>query len=136
MISKKTFYKTYANKLTRVRNLSKKLYYKEAICLKKKTIPRSCGSLLILLSRQNPPSPKTLNNHTVIEDPFLISELFNDYFVKIGQSIANKTTNLLNLDFNLYLKNRVFTIIVLSFRQPDELFNIINSLNPNKALWL
>ena len=49
---------------------------------------------------------KILNNDNVFEDPILILEPFNDYFVKIGQSIPNKTTYLLNLDFNLYLKNR------------------------------
>ena len=79
------------------------------------------------------PYSKILNNDTVIEDPILISELFNDYLVKIGQSVTNKTSNLLNLDFNLYLKNRAFTTIALSSLQSDKLFNIINNLNPNKA---
>ena len=45
----------------------------------------------------------------VKEDPILISKLFNNYFVKIDQSITNKITNLFNLDFSFYLKNPVFT---------------------------
>ena len=79
------------------------------------------------------PSFKILNNDAVNEDLILISELFNDYFVKTRQFKRNKTTNLLNLDLNLYLKNNVFTTIVLSSTQPAELFDIINSLNHNKA---
>ena len=39
---------------------------------------------------------------------------------------------MLNLDFNLYLKNCVSTTMVVSSRQPAEIFSIINSLNHNK----
>ena len=46
----KIFYKTNANKLTRVKNLSKKLNYNEAIFLKKIQPHRVVAIYLILLS--------------------------------------------------------------------------------------
>ena len=71
------------------------------------------NSIVSIKQQGYSPSTKILNNDTVVENPILISELFNDYFVKIGQFITHKTTYLLNLDFNLNLKNRVFATIVL-----------------------
>ena len=134
----KTFYKTYANKLTRVKNLSKKLFYKEAIFLKKnnpKKLLRFINAIISIKQQGYFPSSKILNNDTVIDDPIIISELFNDYLVKTGQFITNETTNLLNLDFDIHLKNRVFTTIVFSSPQPAKLFDIINIVSiPTKLV--
>ena len=69
------------------------------------------------------------------DDPGKTSEIFNDYFVKIGESIAKKAKTMNdNADFKTFLNNSVSQSIVLELLQPIEIFNIINSLNVKKAV--
>ena len=53
------------------------------------TTPTSCGNFSILLPRQNN-KLILISNILLIRDLILISELVNDGFVKIGQSITIK----------------------------------------------
>ena len=62
-----------------------------------------------------------------------ISEQFNNYFVKIGMTIANNVNKSDDSDFKTYLKHSISFTIVLDSPQPAEIFNVINSLNPHKA---
>jgi len=53
----------------------------------------------------------------------------------MGHSISNSynINNATNLNPNSYLKHATSDIIVLDPPIPAEIFNVINSLNPNKA---
>ena len=61
------------------------------------------------------------------------AEHFNDYFVKIGHSIAESVSNQNSSDFRLYLKNSGSETIILNSPEPIEIYNAVNSLNIHKA---
>ena len=61
------------------------------------------------------------------------SQIFNDYFAKIGEFIAKKAkTKNHKADFKTFLNNSVSQSIVLELPQLIEISNIINSLNVKK----
>ena len=131
----KLYYKKYANKLTRVKNLAKKLYYNEAINDKKnnpKELWRFINSV-IPSKRFSPSSTATKVDNAENVNPDEISEHFNNYFVETGLSIAKSASANENPDFKSFLKSSVSQIIVLDLPQPIEVFNAINSLNIHKA---
>ena len=72
-------------------------------------------------------------NDSIIEDPNEISEKFNNYFVKVGQSIAANISNANDTSFKRFLTNSVSQSITLVPLNPNELYNAINSLNSNKS---
>ena len=62
------------------------------------------------------------------DDPGETSEIFNDYFLKIGESIAKKANTINdNADFKTLLNNSVSQSIVLELLQSIQIFNTINS---------
>ena len=133
----KTFLRKYSNKLTRVKSLSKKLYYNQAFSQRKNN-PRELWKLIksVIPSQKRPIQPtKLLTDNGVIEDPTKISEHFNNYFSKIGANIAKNASVNINNDttFKKYLKNSAINTIFLDSPQTTEVYNIINSLNPHKA---
>ena len=104
----KPFYKLYANKLTRVKNLSKKMYYKTAIS-EQKNNPRELWKLIHFVISNKPsstkPSISKINvDNLVIDDPLKISNLFNDYFIKVGHSIARAIENTDDVKLTTYLR--------------------------------
>ena len=66
-------------------------------------------------------------------EPGKISECFNEYFVQIGESISKKPKLVNETNFKTFLNNFITQSIVLDPPQPIEIYNIINSLNINKA---
>ena len=80
-----------------------------------------------------PPLTKLSHNDSFIEDPPAMAELFNNYFVKISETIASSSANTVSSDFRLYLKHSTLETIVLDAPQPTEIYNLINTLNPSKT---
>ena len=134
--SQKRLFKIYSNKLTRVKNLSKKLYYHDEI-IDRKNNPKELWKFINSVIRTNKSATSTVSKLSfgddIVKDPAMIPECFNKYFVEIGQSIANNVTTNPNSDFKSYLTNSVSQSIYLELTQPVEIFNIINSLHPYKA---
>ena len=55
------------------------------------------------------------------DDPGETLEIFNDYFVEIGESIAKKAKTINdNADFKTFLNNSVFQSIVLELHVPKN----------------
>ena len=111
----KHFYKAYANKLRRVKNLSKKMYYTEFIS-KNKSNPKQMWEIInSAVSTKSVISPLTKINieNSVIKDSSKIAECFNQFFVEIGHSIANNVNKLLHTDYTTYLRNPVLHSLVL-----------------------
>ena len=85
----KQFFKKYANKLTRVKKLSKKMYYTEYIH-KHNTNPKKVWQIInSLIPRKTVNSfVKNINvDNKFIDHPSDIAEEFNKYFVEIGNSL-------------------------------------------------
>ena len=111
----KHFYKAYTNKLTRVKNLSKKMYYTEFIS-KNKSYPKKMWEMInSAISTKSVITPLTKINieNSVIEDLTKIADCFNQFFVKIGHSIANNVNKPLHTEYTTYLRNPVLHSLVL-----------------------
>ena len=81
----------------------------------------------------NPTITKITSDNVAVEDQIIIVEIFNRYFVEIGQSLAQNANTLDNTDFRSFLKNSVSDSIVLDSPQSKEIYNAINILNIHKA---
>ena len=128
------FFKKYANKLTRVKNLAKKFYYKEKIA-KIRHNPKALWKLILSVipsKRTNPTTTKIISDNVTVENQSHIAKNFNQYFVKIGRSLAQNANALDSTDFRSLLKNSVSDSRVFDSPQPNEIYNAINTLNINK----
>ena len=135
---KKSMYNVYVSKLIRVKNLSKKIFYHSALT-ERKHYPKKLWKLInsVVPPKKNLLScpPKLNIADTIIKDPNEISQHFNNYFVKIGQSIANSSCfeNSGQLDFKKFASSSVSQSIVLAPLHPAEIYYIINSSDTSKA---
>ena len=128
-------YKTYANKLSKVKALSKKLYLKQEIinsshdmrkfwCIMKTLLPNKLTRVL----------PNYIHEKgQKIGTPLDIADKFNNHFCRVGKALAKKVkpSNLNN--FQQYLCNRVCSSIFLNITGAFEIRCIINQLNTNKS---
>ena len=86
------FFKTYSNKLTRVKTLSKKMCYNSTINKyknKPKELWKFINSVIPNKHLKSLSIPKLINDGLVTDELTEIFEQFNNYFVKIGMTIAN-----------------------------------------------
>ena len=131
----KHFYKAYTNKLTQVKNLSKKMYYTEFIS-KNKSYPKKMWEMInSTISTKCVISPLTKINieNSVIEDSTKIADCFNQFFVEIGHPIANNVNKPLYTEYTTYLRNPVLHSLVLDPPTAIEIFYLINLINSNKV---
>ena len=128
-------YKTYANKLTKVKALSKKLYLKKEIVNSSHDMRKFCCIMKTLL----PHKPTwVLSNYIheegqIIDTPLDIADKFNNHFCRLGKVLAEKIkpSNLNN--FQQYLCNRVCSSMFLNPTSTFEICCIINQLNVIKS---
>ena len=131
----KILYKTYANKLSKVKALSKKLYLKQEIVNSSHNTRKFCCIMKILLL--NKPT-RVLSNYIheegqIIDTPLDIADKFNNHFCRVGKVLAEKVKppNLNN--FQQYLCNRVCSSMFLNPTNAFEIRCIVNQLNINKS---
>ena len=134
----KYYFKIYSNKLTKVKNLSKTIFYNESTS-EHKNNPKQLRRFIILvisakISRDNFSHPlKLVDENDAIRNPPEISKKFNKYFAEIGLQISNTVNTSNPSNFKAYLRNLVSHSIFLEPPEPNEIFNIIRSLNIHKA---
>ncbi|XP_065650279.1 uncharacterized protein LOC136078433 [Hydra vulgaris] len=73
----------------------------------------------------------TEDERTVINERKVIAESFNNFFINVGQNLANKITPG-NKNFNSYIKDEDCVMYELEV-SPDELRFAFNMLKPNKS---
>ena len=128
-------YKTYANKLSKVKALSKKLYLKQEIINSSHDM-RKFWCIMKTLLRNKPTRvfPNYIHEEgQIIDTPLDIANKFNNHFCRVGKAIAEKVkpSNLNN--FQQYLCNRVCSSMFLNPGSAFEIRCIINQLNTNKS---
>jgi len=84
----------------------------------------------------NPPLTKLIVDNKVYKDPIAITKKFNNYFVKIQQTISNLISNTPDFEFKSYLKNPIPKTIVLNPPEPIEIFNITKILTMHVAMMI
>ena len=134
--SDKQYFKKFANKLTRMKTQAKRAYC-HATIFERKNNPKQLWNFINSIihtkrSSTNLPFKLTLDGNET-DEPGEISECFNEYFVQIGELIAKKAKLVNETNFKTFLNNSITQSIVLDPPQPNEIYNIINSFNINKA---
>ena len=132
-------YKTYSNKLTKLKTISKKKYYADEFA-KCKNDARNTWKILrnLLPSKHNSESKlpnfiaTTFNEK--LEEPQTIVNEFNKYFCSIGNSLAKKVTSTRVNSFKRFLSNRIVSSIFLEPTTHHEISSIIKDLCINKAM--
>ena len=131
----KRFYKTYANKLTKIKTLAKKLYFQNEIVNSRHDMRKFWGvinSLTPYNTKLSYPFSIIVGN-SVINTPAEIADEFNKHFCSIGKKLSDEANNLNPPNFNQYLTNRVCSSMFLRHTTVSEIFNLINQLNCNKS---
>ena len=118
----KHYFKIYSNKLTKVKNQSKKLFTMKPFRNTKtiqKQLWRFINSIISAkVSRNNSPHLlKLVDENDVIRNPPEISKKFNTYFAEIELQISNTVNTKNASNFKAYLKNSVSQSI---FLEPPE----------------
>ena len=88
-------YKVYKNKLVQVKEVAKKLYYKNVIENNKSDPKKTWRVIIEILSQKHhknnniPSKIMDENNHTYA-NPIAISNAFNSYFARVSSTLASK----------------------------------------------
>ena len=134
---KKSFYKVYSNKLTKLKTLSKKLYYTSKFDECQKDARKVWNVIRSTLPNSKPikDTPDLLvTDLGTTSDYQNIADEFNKFFYSIGSNLANNFSNTFFKSFSTYLPKRVSASIYLNIPNRTEIFNAIYSLKNNKAV--
>ena len=130
-------YKYLRNNITKLKRDAKKKYYKEYFEFNRSkiaTIWKGIKSIVKIKATSRKDITLTDDDGKDTTNPSKIANIFNNFFVNIGPEI-DKTIPTLNSDFQKYLTSidgsETFFLIPTF---PNEIFDIINLLNNNKAL--
>ena len=132
------FLKQYANKLKRVKQMSKAIHYKnkfdEIIKHNPKEIWKTVNSVLHPKRNNDSTAHISLNLNDVLTDnPKTVANNLNTYFLEIGQKLSDLIKSNNKEDFRKYLKNKTSNSICLTRPSAIEIFNTIMSLNSAKT---
>lgn len=124
-------YKKYRNKLNHLIRIAKKNYYCKKFSQAQNDIKSTWNTINQLLDKQRLKStlPRLFLNdeNEEINDPNLIADGFNDYFVNVGPKLAEKLSH--DTDkFYKYLEGNYKDSIFLYDTSPEEVNRIIDKL--------
>ena len=134
----KKFDKTYANKLTKLKTLSKKLYWESEILNSKQDMQKFWNIMKTLPEKPHSNEPDHIENENgaIVTEPNEIAENFNKPFCSIGKKLTARNICSQSNNFRNYLTNSVHSSMYL---RPTYLFGIlgvIKQLNCNKSCGL
>ena len=98
-----------------------------------KKIWDSIKSIVTLKSKDKTTSNSLMVNRSVIINKNCIAEIFNDFFVNVGSSLASVIPKG-KRPFRIYLRKSVVNLFFISPVQESEIEKLINNLNQNKRL--
>ena len=132
----KLLYKSYANKLTKIKNAAKKSYFGSELHNCKNDIRKTWDimkSLLLKKTAKHTIQMLEASDGTVVHDPKLIAKHFGDYFSTVATTVVDNL-NILpdSSSFNEFLHDRVVDSIFLQPTVPTEVFILINNALVNK----
>ena len=124
-------YKKYRNKLNHLIPIAKKNYYCEKFSQAQNDIKSTWNTINQLLDKQNSKSflPRLFlnDNNEEINDPNLIANNFNEFFVNVGLKLAKKFSYDTD-EFYKYLEGNYNDSIFLYETSPVEVNRIIDKL--------
>ena len=130
-------YNKYRNKLNHLIKVSERRHYREKFDQYKNDLQKSWKLIkeVIGRNRSKPRICKQFNiNGTIVEDSKTISNQFNDYFVNIGNSLAEKIQPT-NRNFSDYLRGNYVNSLFLNPTNEDEIDRIIMNFKDSASGW-
>ena len=121
--------------LTKIKSLSKKIYYYSEFASNKKNLHKTwkiIHSVLPHKSTLEPPLALKVNDH-IVDDPNTIANQFNNYFCTIGSNLADTINSETTKKPTDFLKKKILDSIFLDPLSTNETLNQIISLK-NKAV--
>ena len=136
-LSKQQFYKTYSNKLSKVKRKAKISYYYD-LFKENVTNPRKTWSIINeLISRKkksNQGLTKIYTQNRSLDNPSDIANCFNQHFCDIGKNhVYSNFCEDSPSEVTRFLKSKRCDTIFLKPVTDNEILNIIHGLNANKA---
>jgi hypothetical protein len=130
---------TDKNKLNHIIKRAKKTYYEGQLITYKQNSRMMWETLNELLNRTkklNTKISKTFIENcssNILDDPKTIADNFNEYFINIGPSLANKIKNNDNNSFEKYLKGSYQSSFFLNPITENELEVELKNMKSNKS---
>ena len=133
------FFKQYANKLKRVKQMSKAIHYKskfDEIKHNPKEIWKTVNSVLHPKTNNDSTTHISLNlNDVLTDDPKTVANNLMTYFSEIGQKLSDSMKSNNKEDFRKYLKNKTSNFICLTPPNAIEIFKHNNVVELCKSSW-
>ena len=128
-------YKTHRNKLTSLMRIAERNYFEEQLELNKQDIRKSWKTIKDIIGKNNNVTNSTMNyfiNGLETNDPQIVSDAFNDYFIEIGPKLASEITT--NINPMSYVTHIAYSIYIPEINQ-HEVEIVINSLKNGSPGW-
>jgi len=122
--------KKYANKLTKIKIFSKKLYLKNEI-INPRNDMKKFWSIIKTSNPQNSnnKAPDRINlDENIVDNALDISQHFNDHFCSCGKKLSDSICNVNEPKFSSYLVHRVLPSMYFQPASILETFNHIHQL--------
>ena len=137
--SQKLFFKRYSNKLTKIKAMFKRSYFKSKLQNHQGDAKKTWEILRKLLPALGKTSkiPTTSSQISEICGNCSVTdkcEEFNNFFCSIGEKLANNISLQPNESFKIYLKKRTASSFFLEPPTVNEIVELICSFNVNKAV--
>ena len=133
--SQKSYYKQYLNRLTKIKTISKKLYFEKEFHNNRDNPKKTWDIIKTLLPSMSKSCNKTQNLHDITSDNLAKqAEQLNEFFCTMGEKLSKKVPNYQENHFQTYLAKRVSKSMYLKPANITEIVNTILSLNVNKAV--
>ena len=136
--AQKLLFKTYSNKLTKVKRLSKEMYFHKEFDEKKnncRKMWKTINSLLYKKSADANSPPNNINiNGKICGNQLAMAEHFNYLFRTIGKRLVGKMENSSSQSLTRYLTDRDSSSIFLEPVDEREIISTVNLLPMKKSV--
>ena len=125
----KIYQKTLKNTITQ----AKKIYFHRIFNMHKNNVKKTWSIITETLhhKQKSEISKEFLINNSVITDPTIIANQFNNYFINIGKSLSNQIHS--NKSFNSYLNTPSENIFKFTSVDENTIINIISKITNNES---
>ena len=133
---KVAFYKNYRNKLNHLLRSAERKYYHDLLIQHKSNMKKCWNVIKIVINTRKHRQfcTKFFSNGETLEDGKLIANEFNDFFVKVGSSLA-KTIPLSPKNLTDYMMQNIDTIFNINPVIEDEIIKIMGQFKDSAAGW-
>ena len=127
-------YKNFRNRLNKLIRIAEKSYYAEKFEAYKSNSKQTWQTIRQILNKNDriPVTDSFRNGNDEITDKYAIVGKFNEYFVNIGPTLANKIPTLPDSCMK-YLTGTYKNSFFLQPTTPDEIIDVVKAMQPKKS---